>query len=95
MQTYTIWHQHGESRVSNEAYYDDKMQLDGDEILGGIDALVEDQIRGESIDTTQGEEGRIFDKLLIDAKCEVFPNCTNYTLLKFVIEVLNMKVTNH
>ena len=52
MQTYTIWHQHGEPRVSNEAYHDDEMQLDGDEIVGGIEALVEDRIRGESIDTT-------------------------------------------
>ncbi|XP_028125035.1 uncharacterized protein LOC114321972 [Camellia sinensis] len=36
-----------------------------------------------------------FDKLLNDAKCEVYLGCTNYTLLKFVIELLNMKVTNH
>ncbi|XP_028093918.1 uncharacterized protein LOC114294017 [Camellia sinensis] len=68
------------------------MQLNGDEILGGIDALVEDRIRGESTDTTQGEEVRTFDQLLTDAKRELFPN---YTLLKFVIEVFNMKVTNH
>ncbi|XP_028101631.1 uncharacterized protein LOC114300952 [Camellia sinensis] len=95
MQTYTIWHQHREPRVSNEAYRDDEMRVDGDEIVGGIEALVEDRIRGESTDTTQGEEVRTFDQLLTDAKRELFPNCTNYTLLKFVIEVLNMKVTNH
>ncbi|XP_028118132.1 uncharacterized protein LOC114315719 [Camellia sinensis] len=95
MQTYTVWHQHGEPRVSNEAYHDDEMRLDGYEIVGGIEALVEDRIRGELTDTTQGVEVITFDQLLTDAKCELFPNCTNYTLLKFVIEVLNMKVTNH
>ncbi|XP_028076467.1 uncharacterized protein LOC114278592 [Camellia sinensis] len=95
MQTYTIWHQHGEPRVSNEVYHDDEMQLDGDEILGGIEAVVEDRIKGESTVTTQGKEVRTFDQLLTDAKREVFPNCTNYTLLKFVTGVLNMKVTNY
>ncbi|XP_028063808.1 uncharacterized protein LOC114267026 [Camellia sinensis] len=86
---------HGELRVSNEAYHDDEMRLDGDEIVGGIEALVEDRIRGKLTDTTQGEEMRTFDQLLTNAKCELFKNCTNYTLLKFLIKVLNMKVTNH
>ncbi|KAL7204180.1 hypothetical protein ACSBR2_017283 [Camellia fascicularis] len=94
MQTYTTWHQHEEPCVSNKAYHDDEMRLDGDEILGGIEALVEDRIRGESTDATQEKEVRTFDQLLANAKREVFPNCTNYTL-KFVIEVLKMKVTNY
>ncbi|XP_028087366.1 uncharacterized protein LOC114288079 [Camellia sinensis] len=92
--TYTIWHVHGEPRESNEAYHHD-IPVEGNEVLGGIDALVEDRIRGESTNTTQEEEVRTFDKLLNDTKCEVYPGCTNYTLLKFVIEILNMKVTNH
>ncbi|XP_028101245.1 uncharacterized protein LOC114300576 [Camellia sinensis] len=92
--TYTIWHVHGEPRESNEAYHHD-IPVEGNEVLGGIDALVEDRIRGESTNTTQEEEVRTFDKLLNDAKREVYPGCTNYTLLKFVIEILNMKVTNH
>ncbi|XP_028064213.1 uncharacterized protein LOC114267374 [Camellia sinensis] len=62
---------------------------------GGIDALVEDRIRGEPNDAPQNEEVQTFDKLLNDAKREVYLGCTNYTLLKFVIELLNMKVTNH
>ena len=92
--TYTIWHVHGEPRESNEAYHHD-IPIEGNEVLGGIDALVEDRIRGESTNTTQEEEVRTFDKLLNDAKREVYPGCTNYTLLKFFIEILNMKVTNH
>lgn len=71
------------------------MAVDEDEVLGGIDALVEDRIRGEPNDAPQNEEVQMFDKLLNDAKREVCLGCTNYTLLKFVIELLNMKVTNH
>ncbi|XP_028095166.1 uncharacterized protein LOC114295170 [Camellia sinensis] len=71
------------------------MAIDEDEVLGGIDALVEDRIRGEPNDAPQNEEVQTFDKLLNDAKREVYLGCTNYTLLKFVIELLNMKVTNH
>ncbi|XP_028084685.1 uncharacterized protein LOC114285803 [Camellia sinensis] len=93
MQTYTIWHEHREPRVSNEAHRE--MAIDEDEVLGGIDALVEDRIRGEPNDSPQNEEIQTFDKLLNDAKREVYLGCTSYTLLKFVIELLNMKVTNH
>lgn len=38
---------------------------------------MEDRIRGESTDTTQGEEVRTFDQLLTDAKRELFPNYRN------------------
>jgi hypothetical protein len=40
----------------------------------------------------QDEEVHKFDNLLDKAKREVYPSCTNYTLLKFVIEMLNVKV---
>ena len=33
-----------------------------------------------------------FDKLLDDAKREVYSGCKDYTLLKFVIEMMNVKV---
>ena len=33
-----------------------------------------------------------FDKLEEDAKCELYPSCTDYSILKFVIEILNVKV---
>ncbi|KAH7860786.1 hypothetical protein Vadar_017982 [Vaccinium darrowii] len=66
---------------------------DGD--LGEIDALLQDRMRGESVDTTQREEMRNFDKLLNDAQRDLYPGCKSYTLLKYAIEVFNMKVTNH
>ena len=34
----------------------------------------------------------IFEKLEEDAKCELHPSCTDYSILKFVIEMLNVKV---
>ncbi|KAF7116020.1 hypothetical protein RHSIM_RhsimUnG0041600 [Rhododendron simsii] len=92
MQSYTIWHEHGETRESNDVRCHE--MRDGD--LGGIDAMVEDRIRGEPIDTTQHhEEVQNFDKLLNDAQREIYPGSKDYNLLKFVIEVFNMKVTNH
>ncbi|GFY90896.1 ribosomal RNA processing Brix domain protein [Actinidia rufa] len=63
-----------------------------DHDLGGIDALVEDRIRAEATDVTQGEEVRNFQKLLNDSQRELYPgseDCT--TLLKFVIEAFNIK----
>ncbi|KAF7139945.1 hypothetical protein RHSIM_Rhsim06G0120600 [Rhododendron simsii] len=92
MQSYTIWNEHGETRKSNDVRRHEMRHGD----LGGIDALVEDRIRGEPIDTTQHhEEVQNFDKLLNDAQREIYPGSKDYNLLKFVIEVFNMKVTNH
>ena len=58
-----------------------------------IDALVEDGMKGWCIDMAQDEEMQNFEKLLDDTKCEVYLGCTYYTLLKFVIEMMNQKVT--
>ncbi|XP_057514743.1 uncharacterized protein LOC130796406 [Actinidia eriantha] len=94
MQSYTIWHEHGEQRVSDNVPHSemrDKQYHD----LGGIDALVEDRIRAESTNVTQGEEMRNFQKLLKDSQCELYLGSKDYTLLKFVIEAFNMKVSNH
>jgi hypothetical protein len=89
MQSYTKWFEHGEPRVLDDSH--DHEMLDT-QSLDGIDVMVEDRVRGESIDMQQDEEVHKFDKLLDDAKREVYPGCTNYTLLKFVIEMLNVKV---
>ncbi|GFS41570.1 hypothetical protein Acr_00g0075150 [Actinidia rufa] len=66
-----------------------------DHDLGGIDALVEDRIRAEATDVTQGEEVRNFQKLLNDSQRELYPGSEDCTLLKFVIEAFNIKVTSH
>ena len=50
MQTYTIWELHGEPRTTNEP-----IEMTNNEVLGGIDTLLEDRIREESTNT-QGEE---------------------------------------
>ena len=53
-------------------------------------------MRGQYIDMAQDkaqeEEVCNFDKLLDDAKREVYSGCKDYTLLKFVIEMMNVKV---
>ncbi|KAG5551393.1 hypothetical protein RHGRI_009720 [Rhododendron griersonianum] len=86
VQSYTTWHEHGEPRVS-DTVHPSEMGTCEEGNLGGIDALVEDRIRADSMDTTQREEVRNFDKLLNDAQRELFPpGGTDYTLLKFVIE---------
>ena len=89
MQSYTIWHEHEEPRVSDNVPHSEMRDRQYHD-LGGIDALMEDQIRVESIDVTQGEETRNFQKILNDSQCELYPNSKDYTLLKFVIEAFNM-----
>ncbi|XP_058210514.1 uncharacterized protein LOC131322935 [Rhododendron vialii] len=69
MQSYTIWHEHGEPRELDDVRHHE--MRDGD--LGGMDALVEDRIRGEPIDATQHEEVQNFDKLLNDSQREIYP----------------------
>ncbi|XP_075665944.1 uncharacterized protein LOC142635709 [Castanea sativa] len=64
---------------------------DGDH-MGGIDALVGDRIRGEPRNAIEDEEVHHFEKLEEDAKRELYPGCTDYSILKFVIEMLNVKV---
>ena len=60
--------------------------------MDGIDALVGDQIIGEPRNATEDEEMRNFDKLEEDAKCELYPGCTDFSILKFIVKMLNMKV---
>ncbi|XP_023882805.1 uncharacterized protein LOC111995129 [Quercus suber] len=90
MQSYINWYNHGEPHLLNENIHDNEM-LDGDH-MDGINALVGDRIRGEPRNATEDEEVRHFDKLEEDAKCELYPGCTDYSILKFVIEMLNVKV---
>ena len=74
----------------NENIHDNEMS-DGDH-MDGIDALVGDRIREEPRNATKDEEVGYFDKLKKDAKRELYPGCTDYSILKFVIEMLNVKV---
>ena len=90
MQSYINWYNHGKSRVLNENIHDNEM-LDSDH-MDGINALVSEQIRGEPRNATEDEEVRHFDKLEEDAKRELYPSCTDYNILKFFIEMLNVKV---
>ena len=81
---------HGEPCVWNENIHDNEMS-DGNH-MDGIDALVGDRIRGEPRNATEDEEVRHFDKLEVDAKHELYLDCTDYSILKFVIEMLNVKI---
>ena len=60
--------------------------------MDGIYALVGDWIRGELINATEDEEVHHFDKLVKDAKHELYSDYTDYSILKFIIEMLNVKV---
>ena len=60
--------------------------------MDGIDALVGDRIRGEPRNAIKDEEVSNFDKLEKDAKHELYLGCTDYSILKFFIEMLNVKV---
>ena len=90
MQFFINWYNQGEPRVLNENIHDNEMS-DGDH-MDDIYALVGDWIRGELRNAIEDEEVRNFDKLEKDAKRELYPGCTNYSILKFVIELLNVNV---
>ena len=90
MKSYINWYNHGEPHVLNENIHDNEMS-DGDH-MDGIDALVGDRIRRKPRNATKDEEVGHFDKLKKDAKRELYPGCTDYSILKFVIEMLNVKV---
>ena len=90
MQSYINWYNHGESHVLNENIHDNEMS-DGD-YMDDIDALVGDRIRREPRNATEDEEECNFDKLEEDAKRELYLGCTDYSILKFFIEKLNVKV---
>ena len=90
MQSYINWYNHGESHVLNKNIHDNEMS-DGDH-MDGINALAGDRIKGEPRNATEDEEVRNFDKLEDDAKHELYSGCIDYSILKFVIEMLNIKV---
>ncbi|XP_040361753.1 uncharacterized protein LOC121049185 [Rosa chinensis] len=54
----------------------------------------EDTLEGDDIDKVQRVDGDNYDKLLVEAQRELFPGCTEYTVLTFVVELLSCKVDN-
>ena len=83
MQSYINWYNHGEPHILNENIHDNEMS-NGDH-MDGIDALVGDRIRGEPRNAIENDEVCNFDKLEEDARRELYPGCTDYSILKFVI----------
>ena len=90
MQSYINWYNHKESCILNQNIHDNEMS--DDDHMDDIDALVGDRIRREPRNATKDEEVCNFDKFEEDAKHELYPSCTDYSILKFVIEMLNVKV---
>ena len=90
MQSYINWYNHGEPHVLNENTHDNEMSY-GDH-MDGINALVDDWIREKPRNAIKDEEVRNFNKFEKDAKCELYSGCTDYSILKFVIKMLNVKV---
>ncbi|XP_050289784.1 uncharacterized protein LOC126727931 [Quercus robur] len=90
MQFYINRYNHGEPRVLNENFHDNEI-LDGDH-MDSINAFVGDRNREEPRNATEDEEVLNFDKLEEDAKRELYLDCTDYSILKFIIEMLNVKV---
>ena len=90
MQSYINWYNHGEPHVLNENTHDNEMSY-GDH-MDGINALVDDWIREKPRNAIKDEEVRNFNKFEKDAKCELYSGCIDYSILKFVIKMLNIKV---
>ncbi|KAK9944010.1 hypothetical protein M0R45_009595 [Rubus argutus] len=61
-----------------------------DQQIGGGEDIVE----GDDISRVQRVNGDDYDKLLLEAQRELFPGCTEYTVLSYVVELLHCKVDN-
>ncbi|XP_027124240.1 uncharacterized protein [Coffea arabica] len=84
----------GEIDFLNEAVYNDFDMNENGESHELPDLL--DEIRNAHESGTSSEcDSKNFDKLLNDAQRELYPGCKKYSLLRFIVSFLHIKVMNH
>ena len=115
MKSYTQWIYHGEQsdfNINGEhvQYHHDEAEIvhDDEENDEGLRDMLEDIIRGDTMDIDHGErsydhvtdtnvQGEVdkFDKLLGEAQRELYPGCSKFSTLSFIVKLLHLKVYNH
>ncbi|XP_071931860.1 uncharacterized protein [Coffea arabica] len=84
----------GETDFINETVYNDFDMNENGESDELPDLL--DEIRNAHESGTSSEwDSKNFDKLLNDAQRELYPGCKKYSLLRFIVSFLHIKVMNH
>ncbi|XP_026384531.1 uncharacterized protein LOC113280095 [Papaver somniferum] len=81
---------------------DDDDYEDDDEIVEMIHTQIESRrldSQGEGMDTGRDDKGEVdfgeFAELLSEAKEELYPGCTDFSSLTFLIKLMHIKVLNH
>ena len=53
------------------------------------------QDRAMYVDTYAEGEAEKFNRLLGEAQCELYPGCSKFSTLSFIVKLLHLKVYNH
>ncbi|XP_028085569.1 uncharacterized protein LOC114286586 [Camellia sinensis] len=104
------WVHHGElvpvfePHIPNSGHHDIYSETVGEDQDDGDDlpTMLEEVCRGFAMDdegdelptTFESVDGRNFDKLFEDAQRKLYPKCTRFTVLSFIIKMLHIKVYN-
>ncbi|XP_062010200.1 uncharacterized protein LOC133726626 [Rosa rugosa] len=70
---------------------------DEDDIMMDVDNASRDEeetIHEIHLEGDDNEYNSNYEKLLLEAQCELYPGCTEHTVLSFVVELLKCKVEN-
>uniref|UniRef100_M1BNA0 TNP2, partial n=1 Tax=Solanum tuberosum TaxID=4113 RepID=M1BNA0_SOLTU len=108
MGSYVQWIYHGEQslmRDDNEVIYsedeneehdnDDEIHTMLEEASGRSFVDFSEETTGNNVsDNMSDKEAKKFDKLLKEAKCELYPGCKKFSKLSFVVKLLHLKVYN-
>jgi hypothetical protein len=82
-------------------------EANDEEESDGVEEMLEDAFTGTHCDSTMelnddGDEeandemnAQGFESLLKEARRELYPNCTKFSTLSFLVKLLHIKVLNH
>jgi len=101
--TYTRWINHGEGsdvHVLEEPVQEDRNVNSLEEPVhdDGLDGMIRDLVGSEHVNDDGHGDGNPsndaasrFKQLIEEAQCELYPGCTNFSRLTFVIKLLHVK----
>ncbi|CAM8999989.1 unnamed protein product [Rhodiola kirilowii] len=106
VKSYTIWNCHGESsnfQMSGNVEIGGSKNIDEDDMIGLLmdthGMMFDEDLHEDNCMENQYEdandEARKFYELLHDAEDELYPGCTTFSKLSFIVTLLHLKVSNH
>ncbi|KAF5481180.1 hypothetical protein F2P56_001853 [Juglans regia] len=92
--SYTEWIFHGEEETLAEAEFSDEEGDDAysyNDYIDDVDEMLDDIHKGPSRHTSDTPIHPNFDELLDDARKPLYPNCTEFSKLSFIVKLLHIK----